>query len=122
MKSTVQKGREAEQLALEWLQQRGYVLLERNYRVGHKEIDLIVESDFAVHIVEVKAPTAPVAADPSEKVDARKRLLLASAANYYLRSHGVVKDAQFDIVTVVFGDSAPAVEYLPNAFYPIYYK
>lgn len=122
MKSTTQKGMEAEQLALEWLQQRGFALLERNYRVGHKEIDLIVESPHAVHIVEVKALSQPSAMDPAEKVGAQKRRLLAAAANYYLRSHAVVKDAQFDIVTVVFGEGKPKLEYIPQAFYPIYYK
>ena len=122
MKSTTEKGREAEDLALEWLERRGYVLLERNYRVGHKEIDIIMESPGAVHIVEVKALSAPAAVDPAEKVDARKRQLLASAANYYLRSRRVAKEAQFDIVTVVFNGADSTVEYIPNAFYPIYYK
>lgn len=122
MKSTTQKGREAEQLALEWLQKRGFALLERNYRVGHKEIDLIVESRSFIHIVEVKALSAPTAMDPSRRVDARKRQLLASAANYWLRSHSALKEAQFDIVTVLFSDTGPQLEYIPNAFYPIYYK
>lgn len=114
-------------MALEWLQKRGFALLERNYRVGHKEIDLIMESPSFIHIVEVKALSAPAAraatpVDPSQKVDSRKRQMLASAANYWLRSRRAEKEAQFDIVTVVFGESAPKLEYIPNAFYPIYYR
>lgn len=122
MKSTAQKGREAEDMALKWLQERGFSLLERNYRVGHKEIDLIMESRAAVHIIEVKALTAPAEYNPADRVDLHKQQLLASAANYFLRRNNISKDAQFDIVAVVVDGDKAEIEYMPEAFYPVYYS
>lgn len=120
--NTVLRGREAEDLALDWLLKHGFVLKERNYRVGHREVDLIVESERHIHIVEVKSLTAPVITDPLRKVDIRKQRLLASAASYYVASNKVVKEVQFDLVSVVFYPDHHSLEYVPGAFWPIYYR
>lgn len=47
-------GRIGEQLALEFLQKRGYRLLARNWRDGHKELDLVMEDDCCLRIIEVR--------------------------------------------------------------------
>lgn len=120
--NTVLRGRLAEELALEWFLERGFVLRERNYRVGHREVDLIVESERYIHIVEVKSLTAPAITDPLEKVDIRKQRLLASAASYYLAANRVDKEVRFDLVSVVFYPDHHTLEYVPAAFWPIYYK
>ena len=47
-------GRRGEEVAAAWLEAKGFRVVERNWRSGHKEVDLVVESGHAVHIVEVK--------------------------------------------------------------------
>lgn len=122
MKSTVSKGRMAEEIALKWLQERGFVLLERNFRVSHKEIDLIVESESRIHFVEVKSLDASLSADPLEKVDARKQGFLVAAASGYISSRKIEKEVQFDVITILFSSDGFELNYIPNAFWPVFYR
>lgn len=118
--NTTERGRKAEDIALEWLLSHGFVLRERNYRAGHREIDLIVETSDRLHIVEVKSLVAPVTASPYEKVDRAKQMKLASAARSYIGLEHIVKEVQFDVVSIVFYEERHELEYIPAAFFPIY--
>lgn len=113
-------GRKGENAALEWLQRRGLVLLERNWRNDHKEIDLIMESDDFVHIIEVKSLKAPVQHQPYEAVVPRKQRLLAAAAAAYIGLHRIKKEVRFDVMSVIFEGDEPNFEYIPQAFIPIF--
>lgn len=112
-------GRRGEDLALAWLEGRGFRLLDRNWRSGHKELDLVVESAERVHVVEVKTLTPPLLMRPSEKVDAVKQGRLMAAARHYIACRQVQKEVQFDVVSVVLDGERSEVEYIPEAFFPI---
>jgi len=114
-------GRRGEDLALTYLEQRGLKLLERNFRVGHREIDLIMESEGKIHIVEVKT-LVDSTADPTDRVDSRKIGLIASAARFFVASRRIYKEIQFDVVSIVIKGMDFEIEYLPDAFTPVYYK
>lgn len=113
-------GRRGEEIALAWLSARGFRLLDRNWRGGHKELDLVMESLDRVHVVEVKTMTPPLQIQPYEKVDARKQTLLIAAASRYIVEKHVRKEVQFDVVSVVLGEDGPLVDYIPEAFIPIW--
>ena len=115
----VETGRRGEEVAAAWLERRGFRVLERNWRTGHKEVDLVMASERALHIIEVKTLTPPLLIQPYEKVDERKQALLAAAARRYIALNRVTKEVQFDVVSVVLGEEGPAVEYIPEAFIPI---
>lgn len=112
-------GRRGEEIALEWLQDRGFQLLDRNWRSGHKELDLVMESAQRVHFVEVKTLVPPVLVQPFEKVDTAKQARLAAAASHYIAARHVGKEVQFDVVSVILDGDRTEVEYIPEAFYPI---
>jgi len=112
-------GRRGEELALNWLLAHGLTLRDRNWRGGHKELDLVMESAERVHVVEVKTLTPPLQHQPFEKVDAAKQARLAAAARQYIAQRQVRKEVQFDIVSVVLDGADPTIEYIPEAFYPI---
>lgn len=112
-------GRRGEDAALAWLQDRGFRLLDRNWRSGHKELDLVMESDARIHIVEVKTLTPPALIRPADKVDGRKQAALVAAAGSYLAVRHISKEVQFDVVSVILGDGPPKVEYIPEAFFPV---
>lgn len=125
MGSRVAIGREAERLALLFLLDRGLHLLERNWRVGHYEIDLIMRSgnlqqnSGVVHIVEVRSLSSSRLQRPIETVGQKKRNSLISAASSYLLRNSIDSPVQFDIVSVLFGDTTePEIEYFPDAFAP----
>lgn len=119
--SKMSLGRRGEDTALSFLENIGLSLLERNWRWNHKEIDLIMESDEAVHFVEVKALMAPAAKCPWEAVTPEKQRNVASAAEHFIFERHIRKEARLDIVSILFYDEDEFdLEYIPNAFFPIY--
>jgi putative endonuclease len=52
---SVEKGREAEDLAISFLLENGYTIKEKNLYIKHKEIDIVALKDGVVHFVEVKS-------------------------------------------------------------------
>ncbi|MBO4572123.1 MAG: YraN family protein [Bacteroidales bacterium] len=113
-------GRKGEELALRFLEAEGLVLLERNWRWDHKEIDLIMESPRAIHFVEVKALRAPAAHEPWEAVTPLKQRYLSKAAEHFIFERRIGKEARFDEVSILFDGDDASIEYIPEAFYPVY--
>ena len=110
-----------EDLACRHLEQLGHVVLERNWRSSHLEIDIITRDPEGLHFVEVKSRTAPVSADPEENVTVTKQRHLVAAANAFLheRCAGGL-DVFFDVVTVVFDGERTDITYYKQAFIPFY--
>ena len=118
-------GKKGEDEACELLISLGHSILERNWRHGHKEVDIISLAGNELHIVEVKSKTAPVVADPVLSVGRAKQDYLAKAAAAYL--HWVQRqqlphnlEVIFDVVSVVFDNGQAHIEYYPQAFIPTY--
>lgn len=115
MMDNQQRGERGEQLALTYLQKQGYDLLEKNWRAGHKELDLIMRHGEAVVFVEVKARASAAFGTPGEAVDRRKQRKLLEAAQTYLYEHGLLDTpARMDVVEVDLHSGT--VRHLINAF------
>ena len=110
-----------EDQACRHLEKMGHVVLERNWRWSHLEIDIITRDPEGLHFVEVKSRTAPVSAVPEENVTHLKQRRLVSAAHAYLEEkHPGDVEVFFDIVTVVFDGEQTDIQYYKQAFIPIY--
>ncbi len=109
-------GQKGEKLALRYLKKKGYRLLEKNYRHGHHEIDLIMESpEGAVVFVEVKARSGTAYGLPREAVDASKQRFLRLAAQSYLQRKGLwERFCRFDVIEVYLSENR--IEHIVNAF------
>lgn len=119
MKGRAGLGRQGEDIALEYLEGLGMKLLARNWKHLRKELDLVMESAGAVHVVEVKTLKAPSPIEPWQHVDASKIANLTYAASHFVTENHIRKEVQFDIVSIMmYGDEAD-IRYIPNAFYPI---
>ena len=118
--NTLELGSRGEDAALEYLLSLGMVLRERNFRIGHKEIDLIMESDKYLHIVEVRTRSSDSVMLPYNTVQLKKQRLIISAARFYIKRYAISKDISFDIVSIVLRHGKYEIEYLPRAFYPFY--
>ena len=110
-------GRNSEHLAAQYLHDRGYQILERNYRVGHKEIDLIVARDGMIAFVEVKARAGLGYGHPLEAITWSKRREIAYVARAWIAAHGRAGlSYRFDAIAVVWAGPEAAVEHVPNAW------
>jgi len=99
-------GRAAEGLAASYLERRGWTILERNWRAGHKEIDLIAVRAGVVAFVEVKARLRRTGGHPLDAIGRHKRRELSLAARAWVaRAGGAAADYRFDAIWVI-GDPA----------------
>lgn len=117
-------GRLGEDEACRKLGELGHTIVERNWRCGHLEVDIISIDREGIHFVEVKSRVAPVSAEPEENVTALKQRRIVAAANGYLHSckmrNFMAMDVFFDVISVIFEGERTEVTYFPQAYMPIY--
>jgi len=117
MSKHLQTGREGEQKAANWLIQRGFEVLERNYRFGKAEIDLIVRKEKLLVFVEVKTRSGTSHGMPEVAVNATKAALIVSAAEHYLEAMNWPHEIRFDIISILIQGQRDQIEHLEDAFY-----
>jgi putative endonuclease len=111
-------GKAGEQLAVDLLESKGFIILDRNWHFSHKEIDIIARDRNDIVVVEVKTRNAPVRELPEQAINRQKRQFLISAANAYVKFHHISLEVRFDVVNVVYIKGAPEVIHIRNAFFP----
>lgn len=95
-------GKTGEDKAADYLIQKGYTVLERNWRLNHLELDIVCTLNNLLVIVEVKTRTSPEER-PEELLNYRKRRNLLRAADAYVKVKGVDMEVRFDLI-VLTGD------------------
>ena len=114
-------GETGEQMACDFLRSRGHNILDRNWRAGHLELDIVSEAPDGVHFVEVKARTAPVTSTILDQVNKLKQKRISAAALQYLNKNKLEgREVFFDIVSVQFNGPETVVRYFPQAWIPLY--
>lgn len=94
-------GRGGERLALAWLRLKGYRLLDRNWRGGGAELDLVMEHGGELVFVEVKTRSSAAYGGAVGAVREDKRRSVERAAAAYLTRHGAWdRNARFDVVAI----------------------
>jgi len=101
---------------------KGYVVLDRNWRIGHLEVDVIAMASDGVHFVEVKSRTAPAAAPPEMNAGKRKMQRVAKAAVAWMAEHRELSGNEIwlDVAAVMFDGGSVDISYYPGAYVPIY--
>jgi putative endonuclease len=95
-------GRIAEHLAARSLERHGWTILERNFRCGHKEIDLIARRGDTVAFIEVKARTSRTFGHPLDAITAHKRREITTVARSWIARHGnPAYSYRFDAVWII---------------------
>jgi putative endonuclease len=118
MKSKKNIGDKGEQIALDYLKLKGYQEIERNWRFGKYEIDLILKDHETLVFVEVKYRTESTDGKPIWFVSNQQKRNLLKAANRYILENGMDQEARFDIVAIQPNESSNAIEHLEDAFTP----
>ena len=112
-------GMRAEQLAADYLEQRGYGVLARNWRRPEGELDLVVGAEGLCVFVEVRSRTGSERGHALETVDARKRARVLRAARMYIEEERPQAAVfRFDVVGVTFAvdESPPELVHVEDAF------
>ena len=115
------RGKWGEDLAADYLREKGYEIIERDWRDGHRDIDIIARSPDlrTIVFVEVKTRATDVITKPEEAVDRRKIRNIGMAANTYVKMLNVLDELRFDVVSVIGGTKETAqVEHIVDAFNP----
>lgn len=115
-----QFGKEAEQLSVEYLMRKGYVIRERNWRPegSHLEVDIITQKGDTIIFVEVKSRLLENG-DPMESITPKKIRNLVRAAERYLQNQQFDFFYRFDEMMVTHGDGADIeIEHIEDAFLP----
>ena len=108
-----------EQYACRFLEEHGYEVLERNWREGRLELDIIARTARELIIVEVKTRTSEQHGQPEEAVKKGKRGKLIKGANAYILATDCQLPVRFDIISVILHPSGkPYIHHITDAFYP----
>ena len=102
-------GDESESLATRFLEQGGFVILERNYfarKLG--EIDIIAKQDGVLHFIEVKSGKTDF--DPIYNITPVKLRKVINSAHYYLKSKKLDMVFSIDALIIRYGE----VEFIEN--------
>ena len=106
-------GTQKELLAMQYLEQHGMKLLQRNFRCRIGEIDLIAKDGNCLVFVEVKYRSSNRYGSPLEAVNLRKQQTIRKVAQYYLLGKGQTDcPVRFDVV----GICGSQIEHIKNAF------
>ncbi len=112
-------GETGERIAERWLVRHGWRILQRRFRSGHRDIDLIAEREGTIVFVEVKARSGNRFGDPVEAVGWRKQREMARSAAVWIDRHGRPGETyRFDVVGVLLQGERVRVRHVRGAFIP----
>ncbi|PXY45045.1 YraN family protein [Flavobacterium hydrophilum] len=114
-------GKKGEDLAVEYLLQNDYKILERNWVFQKAEIDILAKKDNFLAVIEVKTRSSLDFGLPQDFVKPKKIQLLIKAVNAYIndREKDFEDDLEirFDIIAIHKSQESFAIEHLTDAFY-----
>lgn len=115
-------GKWGEDEAARFLEQKGYSILERDWKWGKRDLDIIAvtEDRQTLVFVEVKTRSSEDLQEPEEAVDNAKMKNLAIAANAYVKAMNAMQDIRFDIVSIIGKRKClERIEHIEDAFNPL---
>jgi|TARA_B100000767_G_scaffold42006_1_gene35744 putative endonuclease len=109
-------GNKGEQLAVNYLINKGYKIVERNWRFQKAEIDIIATKDKILISVEVKTRSTNDFGNPQDFVTPKKIKLMVSAMNEYILNKDLDIELRFDIVAITKDKSSFDIQHFKDAF------
>jgi len=117
MAEHIETGKKGETIAVNYLQENGYKILEQNWHNHHQEIDIIAAKGNDLVIVEVKSRTGTPLVEPYAAVNRNKQNMLIKATNAYIQRKNIDMETRFDIISITLGNEVN-IDHIENAFYP----
>lgn len=93
-------GKAGEELAAEWLCEKGFTVLHRNWRHAHCEVDIIAFQKNILHFIEVKTRRNKTHGEPEESVGHKKITNLLKAGEAFQCQYPQWKRVQYDVLSI----------------------
>jgi putative endonuclease len=110
-------GKFGEELAVEFLQQNGYTILETNWSFQKAEIDIIAQIGNTLAVVEVKTRSSIEFGLPQDFIKPKKIQLLVKAVNEYVTKNDLEFSIRFDVIAVYKEENNYNIDHIIDAFY-----
>lgn len=111
------RGTLGEDTAVDYLEKKGYRILQRNFRFERGEIDIVAEDGGVLVFVEVKARRTKTYGEPEDAVTVSKRKQIRKVAEGYLFKNDIDgRECRFDVVAIVIEGDRTIVRHCENAF------
>lgn len=110
-------GKKGEELAANFLKEKGYVIHSRNYRYNRAEVDIVAEQNGMLVAVEVKTRVSPYLSDPALLVPRSKQKQIILATDDFVKQNFPDKETRFDIIVVVTNEKYTTIDHVVDAFY-----
>lgn len=112
-----QLGKKGEQLAVDFLIENGYDIVERNYRFNKAEVDIIAQKEDVLAIIEVKTRSTTDFGNPQDFVKPKQIKNLVKAVDEYVTVNSLNVEVRFDIMAIVKEKKEFKIEHLEDAFF-----
>ena len=117
MQNNRESGSRGEDLAVVFLQKKGYRILERNFRFERGEIDIVAEDKDTLVFVEVKARRSADYGEPEDAVTPSKCNQIRAVADGYLFKHEIdQKPCRFDVIAIRYRGTEVDFHHIEDAF------
>jgi putative endonuclease len=118
MAKHISLGKKGEAIAKKYLEEKGYKILETNWRCDKDEIDIIAMDGDELVIVEVKTRSTDFYGKPEDAVGYYKENFLIRATEAYLEEKDLDIDSRFDIISIILTKNKTKITHIEDAFYP----
>ena len=110
-------GKKGEQLAVDFILEKGYEIVARNYRFDRAEVDIIAKQNDILAIIEVKSRSRTFFGNPEDFVKPKQIKNLIKAVDEYVTVNDLDVEVRFDIIAITKNGKNYSIEHLENAFY-----
>ncbi len=108
-----------EEKAVNYLLQKKYKILDRNWRRKRKELDIIALDKGFLVFIEVKTRKFGSLENPKDAVTKKKQKFIIEGANAYIEIKNLENEVRLDIISVIIKGKNQIIEHIEDAFYPI---
>lgn len=111
-------GRQGEDMAVAFLKEKGWQILDRNWKLGDLEMDIVAKQANELVFVEVKTRASLNWGNPEDAVDELRKRRMTAAANAYIKYHRLDNPFRFDIIAIVLNPDEQKIDHIEDAFSP----
>jgi putative endonuclease len=114
-------GAEGEKLAADYLKEKGYRLLAKNWRSGRHELDIVASNESEIVFVEVKTRNSDYFGLPEESITKKKIRKTGLAAEAWIQEHPTNLTPRYDVIAILKNKERTQIEHFEDFFFPVLY-
>ncbi len=112
----IEIGLEGEEIAANFLREKGYDILYKHWTYKHKEVDIIAKYKELLIIAEVKTRSSEKFSRPEEAVNYKKQRFLVEATEAFINDYNDFDEIRFDIISIILQKNEYTIYHIENAF------